>query len=110
MSVIEKAEKRLQEEIRQNDLGADNGHLLAYWAAYLDGARAQKNEGAELAISALNAAERCGWLAGKIYAERRAPRQTKLGVDQPDDLQITTEDATLFRDAMAQYRSEEVQE
>lgn len=44
MSVIERAEKRLQEEIRQNDLGADNGHLLAYWSAYLDGARAQKNE------------------------------------------------------------------
>lgn len=44
MSVIEKAEQRLQEEIRQNDLGADNGHLLAYWAAYLDGARAQLRE------------------------------------------------------------------
>ena len=44
MSVIKKAEQRLQEEIRQNDLGADNGHLLAYWAAYLDGARAQWNE------------------------------------------------------------------
>ena len=44
MSVIEKAEARLQEEIRQNDLGADNGHLLAYWAAYMDGARAQRDE------------------------------------------------------------------
>ena len=44
MSVIERAEKRLQEEIRQNFLGADNGHLLAYWAAYLDGARAQRDE------------------------------------------------------------------
>ena len=44
MTVIEKAEQRLQEEIRQNDLGADNGHLLAYWSAYLDGARAQKKE------------------------------------------------------------------
>ena len=44
MTVIQKAEQRLQEEIRQNDLGADNGHLLAYWSAYLDGARAQKNE------------------------------------------------------------------
>lgn len=44
MTVIEQAEARLQEEIRQNDLGADNGHLLAYWAAYLDGARAQLNE------------------------------------------------------------------
>jgi len=44
MSVIEFAEKRLQEEIHQNDLGADNGHLLAYWRAYLDGARAVWNE------------------------------------------------------------------
>ena len=44
MSVIEKAERRLQEEVRQNDMGADNGHLLAYWSAYLDGARAQKKE------------------------------------------------------------------
>ena len=44
MSVIEYAEKRLQEEIHENDLGADNGHLLAYWAAYLDGARAQLRE------------------------------------------------------------------
>ena len=44
MTVIEKAEARLQEEIRQNDLGAENGHLIAYWAAYLDGARAQMNE------------------------------------------------------------------
>ena len=44
MSVIEFAEKRLQEEIRENDMGADNGHLLAYWRAYLDGARAQKRE------------------------------------------------------------------
>lgn len=44
MSVIERAEQRLQEEIRQNDLGADNGHLLAYWSAYLDGARAQMRE------------------------------------------------------------------
>ena len=44
MSVIEFAEKRLQEEIRENDMGADNGHLVAYWSAYLDGARAQMNE------------------------------------------------------------------
>ena len=44
MSVIEFAEKRLQEEIRENDMGADNGHLLAYWAAYLDGANAQLRE------------------------------------------------------------------
>ena len=44
MNVIERAEKRLQEEIKENDMGADNGHLLAYWAAYLDGARAQKKE------------------------------------------------------------------
>ena len=54
MSVIEKAEARLQEEIRQNDLGADNGNLLAYWSAYLDGARAQKKDAAA-AIEALQA-------------------------------------------------------
>lgn len=47
MAVIERAEQRLQEEIRQNDLGSDNGHLLAYWAAYLDGARAQAKEDAK---------------------------------------------------------------
>ena len=44
LSVIERAEQRQQEEIRQNDLGADNVHLLAYWSAYLDGARAQLKE------------------------------------------------------------------
>ena len=44
MSIIEFAEKRLNEELHQNVLGADNGHLLAYWSAYLDGARAQKKE------------------------------------------------------------------
>ena len=44
MNVIEFAEKRLQEEIRENDMGSNNGHLLAYWSAYLDGARAQKKE------------------------------------------------------------------
>lgn len=44
MSVIEFAEKRLNEEIHQNDMGADNGHLLAYWRAYLDGARAQMRD------------------------------------------------------------------
>lgn len=41
MKVIEFAERRLQEEIRQNDLGAHNEGLIAYWSAYLDGARAQ---------------------------------------------------------------------
>jgi len=44
LTVIELAEQRLQEEIRQNDLGADNGHIISYWSAYLDGARAQKEE------------------------------------------------------------------
>lgn len=44
MSVIEKAEQRLAEEERQHELGADNDHDLAYWAAYLDGARAQLRE------------------------------------------------------------------
>ena len=44
MTVIEFAEHRLQDEIKENDHGAENGHLLAYWSAYLDGARAQKRE------------------------------------------------------------------
>ena len=44
MSVIEFAEKRLQEEIHQNDLGANNDYCIDYWRAYLDGARAQRKE------------------------------------------------------------------
>lgn len=44
MNVIERAEQRLKEEERQNRLGADNDDTLRYWAAYLDGARAQKRE------------------------------------------------------------------
>ena len=44
MSVIERAEKRLQEEIHQNDLGANNDYAIDYWRAYIDGARAQKRE------------------------------------------------------------------
>lgn len=44
MSVIERAEQRLAEEERQHELGADNRYDLHYWAAYLDGARAQNSE------------------------------------------------------------------
>jgi hypothetical protein len=44
MTVIERAEQRLAEEERQHELGADNRYDLHYWAAYLDGARAQLNE------------------------------------------------------------------
>lgn len=44
MSVIERAEQRFAEEERQNRRGADNDHDLAYWAAYLDGTRAQNEE------------------------------------------------------------------
>ena len=44
MSVIERAEQRLAEEERQHELGADNRYDLHYWAAYLDGARAQLRE------------------------------------------------------------------
>ena len=44
MNVIEFAEKRLQEEIHQNDLGANNNYAIDYWRAYIDGARAQKRE------------------------------------------------------------------
>ena len=44
MNVIERAEQRLADEERQHELGADNRYDLHYWAAYLDGARAQRNE------------------------------------------------------------------
>lgn len=44
MTVIERAEQRLAEEERQHELGADNRYDLHYWAAYLDGARAQLRE------------------------------------------------------------------
>ena len=46
MSVIERAEKRLNDEIRQHELGLDNVDDIQYWAAYLDGARAQKKDAA----------------------------------------------------------------
>lgn len=61
MSVIERAEQRLQEEIRQNDLGADNGHLLAYWSAYLDGAKAQRTEDMKTRNDELNNAWKQGY-------------------------------------------------
>ena len=54
MSVIERAEKRLNDEIRQHELGLDNVDDIQYWAAYLDGARAQKKDAAA-AIEALQA-------------------------------------------------------
>lgn len=41
---IKAAEKRLFDEIRQNELGADNNHIINYWRAYLDGAIAQMKE------------------------------------------------------------------
>lgn len=44
MTVIQYAEKRLNEEIHQNDLGANNDYAIDYWRAYLDGARAQMLE------------------------------------------------------------------
>ena len=44
MNVIEFAEKRLNEEIHQNDLGANNDYAVDYWRAYLDGARAVWSE------------------------------------------------------------------
>lgn len=44
MSVIEFAEHRLAEEEHQRELGADNRYDIQYWAAYLDGARAQMKE------------------------------------------------------------------
>ena len=43
-SVIQFAEDRLADEVRQRELGADNRYDIQYWAAYLDGARAQLKE------------------------------------------------------------------
>jgi len=53
MSVIKFAENRLKEENEQNELGADNDYITRYWAAYLDGAKAQYKEdnGADLLTS-----------------------------------------------------------
>ena len=44
MTIIQYAEKRLKEEIHQNDLWANNDYAIDYWRAYLDGARAQMRE------------------------------------------------------------------
>ena len=44
MTVIDRALERLDEELRVHDFGAENDKDLAYWGAYLDGARAQKRE------------------------------------------------------------------
>lgn len=44
MNVIERAEQRMKDELRQHDLGLDNADDIRYWAAYLDGARAQLKE------------------------------------------------------------------
>lgn len=44
-SVIESAEHSLTEAERQYNLGSEYANLdMRYWAAYLDGARAQKKE------------------------------------------------------------------
>lgn len=78
MSVIEFAEHRLAEEERQHELGADNRYDLHYWAAYLDGAREQKKEGGELAMSALNYVERQGFMTGMDYAGMTAEERETL--------------------------------
>ena len=44
MKVIEFAEHRQDEEEKEYRLGADNASDRRYWAAYLDGARAQRKE------------------------------------------------------------------
>ena len=63
MNVIEFAEKRLQEEIHQNDLGANNDYDIRYWRAYIDGAKAQKRE----LITAYNEA----LLDGRVHTEAK---------------------------------------
>lgn len=44
MTVIKFAEARLKEENEEALNGAENKGLIAYWAAYLDGAKAQCEE------------------------------------------------------------------
>ena len=51
--VLEYATRRFQEEIRQNELGADNDDSLRYWAAYIEGATAQLKECTEI-LKAIN--------------------------------------------------------
>lgn len=41
---IEFAFNRLQEETYRNEQGCENGQLILYWRAYLDGALAQESE------------------------------------------------------------------
>ena len=65
MTVIEFAKKRLQEEIHQNDLGADNRDELHNWAAYLDGAKAQKSESDKTRHIELNSAWKQGYDAAR---------------------------------------------
>lgn len=47
MTKIEFAKQRLEEELYQQRMGADNQHYINYWRAYLDGAIAQQKEDAE---------------------------------------------------------------
>lgn len=51
--VLEYATRRFQEEIRQNEFGADNDYSLRYWAAYIEGATAQLKECTEM-LKAIN--------------------------------------------------------
>lgn len=51
--VLEYATRRFQEEIRQNELGADNDDSLRYWVAYIEGATAQIKECTEM-LKAIN--------------------------------------------------------
>ena len=43
-NVIQRAQERLNEEEHELCLGADNMDNVKYWAAYLDGAKAQQRE------------------------------------------------------------------
>lgn len=43
-NVIQRAQERLNEEEHELCLGADNMDYVKYWAAYLDGAKAQQRE------------------------------------------------------------------
>jgi hypothetical protein len=42
--VLEFAHRRLIEELKESELGADNDYSIRYWAAYIEGATAQLKE------------------------------------------------------------------
>ena len=93
MSVIERAEKRLNDENRQHELGLDNVDDIQYWAAYLDGARAQKKEAEAERPHWLNSAEEMPMKGERVlaYTSHNAVEIVEIGPDE-----CYTEDGTYY--------------